>query len=157
MQDERPLRVLMVCTGNLCRSPLAELMVDRVAITLGVEVEARSGGTAGIVGQPSPRLLVAVAREMGLDLSGHRSKALSEEQVAWADHILVMEGRHQEFVLAQFGEAAADKVTSLGPLVGRPEIEDPMGSWFKGPYRKMRGEVEKGLTAFLREATGSRW
>lgn len=147
----------MVCTGNLCRSPLAELMVDRVAMTLGVEVEARSGGTAGLEGVPSPRQLVAVAREVGLDLTAHRSKPLTEEQLAWAEHVLVMETRHAVFVGERFGEGAAVKITHLGPLVGKPEIEDPMGSWFKGPYRRMRDEVEKALGVFLREVSGSRW
>ena len=156
MDDERPLRVLMVCTGNLCRSPMAELLVDRVATRLCVEVEVQSGGTAGRGGEPSPRNLVAVAREVGLDLSGHRSKRVTAEHVRWADHVLVMEAAHTQALAASFGDAAAAKVVELGPRIGKPQIDDPMGSWFKGPYRAMRDDLERALTRWLADVSGRR-
>lgn len=146
---DEPLRIVTVCSGNICRSPLAEVLADRVAMTFAIDVEVRSGGTLGLVDRPSPRQVIAVAREIGIDLTGHRSKPLTREMVDWADHVLVMELAHAAFIRETLEVDDEHKVTSLGPLIGQPEIADPIGSWFKGPYRTMRDEVDKALQRFF--------
>jgi len=146
---DEPLRIVTVCSGNICRSPLAEVLADRVAMTFAIDVEVRSGGTLGLVDRPSPRQVIAVAREIGIDLSGHRSKPLTREMVDWADHVLVMELAHAAYIRETLQVDDELKVTPLGPLIGQPEIADPIGSWFKGPYRTMRDEVDLALQRFF--------
>jgi protein-tyrosine-phosphatase len=150
---DRPLRILTVCSGNVSRSPLAEHLVDRVAMTYAIDVEVLSGGTLGLVDRPSPRNLIAVAREIGIDLSGHRSKPVTREQVDWADHILVMELQHATYIREQF-QIDDDRIVSLGPLVGKHEIDDPTGSWFKAPYRALREELTEALQRFFGSLAG---
>lgn len=149
MPVEQPLRIVTVCSGNICRSPLAEVLADRVAMTYAIDVEVRSGGTLGLIDRPSPRQVIAVAREIGIDLRDHRSKPLTREMVDWADHVLVMEIAHATFIRETLEVDDERKITALGPLVGKPEIDDPIGSWFKGPYRTMRDEVDRALQRFF--------
>ena len=149
MPEPRPLRIVTVCSGNICRSPLAEVLADRVAMTFAVEVEVQSGGTLGLIDRPSPRQVIAVAREIGIDLTRHRSKPLTREMVDWADHVLVMEVAHAMFIRETLEVDDEHKITPLGPLVGKPEIADPIGGWFKGPYRTMREEVHQALQRFF--------
>ncbi len=145
---DEPRKLLFVCTGNINRSPMGAALADTVAMQHAIEIEVRSAGTLGLVDRPCPRPLVSVAREVGLDLSGHRSQGVSIDLVVWADDILVMEPEHATW-LASFHEAATDKVVQLGPLIGRAGIDDPHGSWFKGPYRRMREDVRRSLERYF--------
>ncbi len=149
MPYDRPVRIVTVCSGNICRSPLAEFLADRVAMMYAIEVEVQSGGTLGLIDRPSPGQVIAVAREIGIDLTRHRSKPLTREMVDWADHVLVMELAHATFIRETLEVNDEHKVTPLGPLVGQPEIADPIGRWFKGPYRTMRDEVHESLKRFF--------
>lgn len=149
--ENRPLRLLIVCTGNICRSPIAAGLADKIALERGVDVEIRSAGTLGLVDRPPEPHAITVCREHGIDIERHRSRALTHELVAWADRILVMELGHAEAVTALDAEAAS-RVVPLGPLAGVPEIADPYGSWFPGPYRETRDLLDRALRRLLRDA-----
>jgi protein-tyrosine-phosphatase len=149
------LRLLFVCSGNICRSPMAAGLADRVAMELGLEVEIRSAGTLGIVDRPADPKMVAVAREIGIDLRDHRSQGLTAELVGWADRVLVMELEHAEAVTA-LHEGAVPKIVQLGPLVGQPHIADPIGSWFKARFRRARDELSVAVRRVLENEVSSR-
>ncbi len=153
MTDE--LRLLFVCSGNICRSPMAAGLADRVAMELGLEVEIRSAGTLGIVDRPADPKMVAVAREIGIDLRDHRSQGLTAELVGWADRVLVMELEHAEAVTV-LHEGAVPKIVQLGPLVGQPHIADPIGSWFKARFRRARDELSVAVRRVLENEVSSR-
>ena len=142
------VKLLFVCTGNINRSPMAAALADVVAMQHAVDVEIRSAGTLGLVDRPCPRQLVAVAREAGLDLSRHRSQGVSDELVAWADYILVMETAHAVHLAETYPDHGTE-VVQLGLLIGDSEIADPHGSWFKAPYRRMRDDVRRALERFF--------
>ncbi len=142
--EKHPLRLLIVCSGNICRSPIAAGLADRIALERGIDLEIRSAGTIGLADQPAEPYAIAVCREQGIDIAGHRSRALTAELVAWADRILVMELRHAEAVTAIDADAGA-RVVPLGPLAGVPEIADPYGSWLPGPYRETRDLLDRAL------------
>lgn len=148
MQD-RPHRLLLVCSGNICRTPMAVALARLHADRLGLRLEVDSAGTLGIVDAPADPKAVDVCRELGLDLSAHRSKALTPELVAWADDIVVMELAHATFVRQLALDVPEGRVILLGSHGGLSDIADPIGSWFKGPFRTARDEIDRCLQAYL--------
>jgi len=91
-----PFRVLFVCTGNTCRSPLAEVLARRALEKKGwaQRVEVRSAGVAALRGAPASEGSLTVAREVGLDLSAHRATPVDPALLQWADLILTMSPGH---------------------------------------------------------------
>lgn len=142
-------RWLFVCTGNLCRSPLAAVLADRVALEKDREAEIRSAGTHARPGDPAHAKVVAAAREIGLDLSGHRAARLDEAAVRWATRVFVMEEDHARAARELVPDLPESAVVPLGPFVGKPAIEDPIGSWFLSSYRKTRDELHEALRRAL--------
>ena len=119
-------RVLFVCTGNTCRSPMAEYLLRE---RLGKKVEVRSAGTFAVYGMPPSREAVEVMKEIGIDISSHISQPLTEELIEWADMIFVMEPSHRVDILA-FNPSADTKVFFLKTFRRKniPSlIPDPMG------------------------------
>jgi L-threonylcarbamoyladenylate synthase len=125
--------LLFVCTGNLCRSPLAAaLAADRLALRLGVpaaDLPARgfaclSAGTAAVAGAPATPETVEAARVRGLDLGAHRSRPVTPGLLDRADRILVMERAHRGS-LVEWAPDAAERIALLDPR-GR-DVPDPYG------------------------------
>lgn len=118
--------VLLVCTGNTCRSPMAEVIArDEIGKGGGAEVRVVSAGAAASRGSPATPEAVAAMEDVGLDLSGHRSRELTRELIAEADLILGMSRSHVAAVLA-VDPTAAGKTTTLDPE--GTDIPDPIGS-----------------------------
>lgn len=125
-------RILFVCSGNTCRSPLAERLVRRGAEERGLDdVEVRSAGTFAGRGAPASSGAVLAARRRGLDLSGHRSTPLGPDLVEWADLVLAMTNAHLRVVTDIGGGGRAALVTEFlpedHPEHGR-EVRDPAGA-----------------------------
>lgn len=144
------LMVLFVCTGNTCRSPMAEaLFRQMVAERLGCRPEdvdshgvivASAGVAAWGGGRASSGALETMA-DYGIDLSGHESQPLTESLVRQADVIWTMTASHRAAVLAQF-PAVGDRVAVLSP--DRVDVVDPIG----GPvetYRKCARQIHAHL------------
>ncbi|MEZ4240007.1 MAG: low molecular weight phosphotyrosine protein phosphatase [Myxococcota bacterium] len=148
MSDPRPVHLLVVCSGNQCRSPLAAGLAEELALTLGLELEVRSAGTLGIEGVPAHPHIVAVAREVGVDLTAHRSVPLTEALLRWADAVYVMDETHTTAV-HELAPDLAERLVPLGPLIGKPRIEDPIGSWLRAPYRAAREDLLAALQVAL--------
>ena len=124
---ERPLpaiaRVLVLCSGNICRSAYAAARLRSALAESGIEV--RSGALVGPSGRPSPELFQSIARARGVDLSLHRSHAISDADLAWADLVLIMDDGHDAQLTGS--RAAAGKVRWLGAVDGdSPSIADPI-------------------------------
>lgn len=107
-----PLRVLVVCTANICRSPYLELALRRAT---GGAVEITGAGTHGFDAEPMDPTMAAVARARGLEPDGLRSKAVTRALVAEADLVLTAEERHRSFLLEEH-PGAFRKVFTLGQL-----------------------------------------
>ena len=105
MSERAPLHLLLVCTGNTCRSPMAHVIAERTLAKAGWdEAEIRSAGASALSGSMASEGAIQAAAEHGLDLEGHRSTPLSEELVEWADLILTMGVHHLVTVEANGGQ-----------------------------------------------------
>ena len=91
------MKIMFVCTGHTCRSPLAEAIARKIAIERGLQdVEAVSAGTSAHDGAPASDGALLVGMERGMDLGGHHAQNLSRDLVRGADLILAMGPHHLE-------------------------------------------------------------
>lgn len=124
--------ILVVCTGNMCRSPMAAAQLRVALLDAGIRgVRVHSAGTFAESGAPASPKAITVAAEYHLDISYHRTTPLSADLIEKADLILVMERKHLETILKQAPEAKP-KVFMLshfaeGTEKGR-DVLDPIGT-----------------------------
>lgn len=129
--DQRTaLRLLFVCTGNTCRTPIAEALARREVRRRSLPVEIRSAGTFAARGQPASGGAMRTAGRHGLDLSEHRSEPVTEELLGWADQVYGMTASHVRVVDRLAGKETASLLTDLLPR-GHPArggpVSDPVG------------------------------
>lgn len=141
------MKLLFVCSGNICRSPMAEGLAETMGARRGIDVVARSAGTLGIHERTADAKAIRVCRSIGVDISAHRSQGVSADLVRWADHVLVMEYAHAAH-LREFFPEVGDKLLMMGTFVGVAEIADPIGGW-TWRFRRTRRQLEKALEAFF--------
>lgn len=111
--------ILFVCTGNTCRSPMAEGMLRKLAEGRGISLEVRSAGVAAVEGMPISSHAGTVLRDQQIE-ECHSSKPLSTDLVEWADMILTLTLSHKQYAIRQF-PYAADKVHTLKEYVENDE------------------------------------
>ena len=144
------MKILFVCSGNTCRSPLAEAIMRRLAAEAGREdVEVSSAGTQAWDGSPASDGSLLIGMERGLDLSMHRSRRLTNEIIADNDLILVMSESH----LAHIKDMAPEANVHLlgGYAAGDPvgtTVQDPFGGDLEA-YRETADDLERELGGLL--------
>ena len=136
------IRILFVCTGNTCRSPMAEaLLRDRLGEAVE-RVDVSSAGVAAAAGMEAAGFAVRALGERGIDLSGHRARPLSREMIGEADLVVALSTTHREAIL-RLDPEAAEKTILLGALeTGRTseDVADPVGGDLD-TYRRSRNEI----------------
>lgn len=144
--------ILFVCTGNTCRSSIAEGLGKKLAQEKGIEVEIISAGVAAWPGAPATWEAIQAAAELGVDLKEHRARSLETELIEKADLILTMEERHKSIILARFPKAEGKTFTLREYVTGSPgDISDPIGEPLE-TYRtcalELRDLIEQALDRF---------
>jgi protein-tyrosine-phosphatase len=150
------MHVLFVCTGNICRSPMAAAILAHLLQERGVgDLEVRSAGTAPWDGAPASEGSYLISLEHGLDLSSHRARQLTTDIVADAGVILGMSTNHVERAVQLGG---AGKAYLLGAYAGEPaddaEVSDPFGGDledYRATYDRLVALLEAALPRLLAE------
>lgn len=142
--------IVIVCTGNTCRSPMAEAILRKlVAEKLGcapADVEAHgliiaSAGVSASAGGPAAAEAIEIMKERGIDITGHASQPLTEKLVRQADILLTLTGAHRQAIVRRWPEASSRTWTLR---LDHGDVDDPIG----GPpevYRICAAEIEAAL------------
>jgi len=143
---------LFICTGNICRSPMAEGLF-RNAMLGRSDYRVLSAGLGAMDGQPPSAHSVRAMKEIGLDISRQRSRMLTADLVKQADYILGMTHSHVDTVMLLYPQAAEKTLLlrefddTLDPF--EKDISDPIGASYD-VYVQCRDQIEQGIASLMR-------
>ena len=135
--------ILVVCTGNICRSPMAEgLLRSLLPEDWRSTPRIHSAGTYGLDAQPAASYAIQAAAEIGVDISGHRARSLAPEMVTAADLILVMEPFHEAIVARALPPQERGKLRLLADFE-TPRQSDTIDDPYNHPLEVYRSCMER--------------
>ncbi|MDA0821580.1 MAG: low molecular weight phosphotyrosine protein phosphatase [Proteobacteria bacterium] len=139
MNAQSPLRIIFVCTGNICRSPIAEGIFRARLVEAGMDQRAviDSAGMHAMVGQPPEPYAIELAQEYGADISTLQARQFELEDFKKFDHFIAMDFGHLDYLQATHPvESTLNISLLLDDVGGFKKLEVP------DPYRRDRGEYE---------------
>ena len=132
-------QIIFICTGNTCRSPMAEGLFRAHG---GEEKTGLTAAFAGLFtrdGTPASQYAVTAAGELGADIAAHRSRMLTAGMAEGARYLVCMTGAHYDRLCELFPQEQ-DKIFTLLP----EDVDDPFGGDLAA-YRRAAGEIDKGV------------
>lgn len=146
------IHILFLCTGNLCRSPLAEGIFKHKLAERGIEsMIASSAGTFAMGGNPAASHAIAVATECGIDISAHRTRHVTREMLRGADMVICAGTDHilEAGVVLEDTDGRHRLLSDFGPPEGRgSDIEDPYGG-SREFFKIVRDRIEQCVDGLI--------
>ncbi|KMT22796.1 low molecular weight protein arginine phosphatase [Clostridium cylindrosporum] len=135
------MKLLFVCTGNTCRSPMAQEIAKKVLAEKGIDAKVSSAGIYAFMGTSASENSLKVMEEIGLDLSNHMASLLDRKMLEENDIILTMTQGHKESIISSAPDFK-DKIYTFGEYIGiGKDIIDPFGGSVD-VYRSCRQQLE---------------
>lgn len=146
----KPTRVLFVCHGNICRSPMAEYIFKDMVKKAGRE-KAFFIASAAVSGEESGNDIYCSAKEAltehGIPFSFHRAHRVTEEEMREYDYIIIMDESNRQYLKRMFRDRYQEKVHMLMEYTGRARaVSDP---WYTNDYDTAIEDILKGCEALL--------
>jgi protein-tyrosine phosphatase len=147
-----PRDILFVCTGNICRSPVAQLLSERLASEAGLSWSASSAGVEAEIGKTMTPGAARTLASRGIRGSKHIAHQLDAEMLAAADEVYALTRGHKSVIASRFPAHAA-KVKVLREAAGLPDadVEDPYGE-SDGVYESCALSIEEALNILIQRS-----
>ena len=137
-------KIVFVCTGNTCRSPMAAMLAAQIFNKAGIVAEVISAGVNAWPNQPASRHAISVMEECGLSLVNHKACATSDTLLEDATLVLTMTASHRAVLLSDY-PAAKEKIFTLAEYVGQnADVCDPFGGSLED-YRVCAAQIRELL------------
>jgi protein-tyrosine-phosphatase len=160
MNAQRHFNIVLVCTGNICRSPMAEgILRDSLSPKALSFATVSSAGTGAIAGLPASEHSVTACDEAGIDIASHRSRPLSRYLIEESDLLLTMEEHHSSGARS-LAPDLADRVHVLEGYGSEDEtgrvtgVPDPIGGSldeYRSSFRRIQQQINNALPRIERE------
>jgi protein-tyrosine phosphatase len=142
------IKIMFLCHGNICRSPMAEFICKDMAKGLDIYIESKAVSREEI-GNPIYPGAAATLKKHNIPMTPHKAKQITREDYEEFDYIIVMEQYNMPRLMRIIGEDDQNKVCRLLDFTSHPkDIEDP---WYSGNFEKVYEEITEGCKALLQK------
>lgn len=145
----RSVRIVTICSGNICRSPMAEGILKKKLQDQDIPAAIISAGTLGLVGHRAAEHARTAMQTWGFPIEEHRSQKISLPLLRMADHLIIMAPRHERAIL-QLDHALKTRIVRLWEFASQPipEIPDPVSKDYQD-FIENRDLIDQCLQAWL--------
>jgi len=162
-QSKKPFNIIVVCTGNICRSPIAAGILQHELGPVGNSgIEVNSAGTNAVDGYAATDKMVRIAEDWGVDITSHKARQITGDIINNTDLILTVTPKHTNLIINDY-PASQSKIRLFGEMINRKSIPDPFQlgfSEYKSSAELIRAaaypwveEINRNLPVNLRSAT----